>query len=122
MDSMVFVKEIVDSRPLGLYYLIYWKKKTYAEDIWEPIGGIACLRQLLKKYHIENLDKPTAISLLIDKDALSPPIAACSEAKITPSNISIGNHSLVGMQAYSDGIIIIGEHGQSMHEVILIYL
>ncbi len=32
IDSIVFAKEAIDGRPLGLYYLIHWKKKTNAED------------------------------------------------------------------------------------------
>ncbi len=32
LDSMVFSEEATDNRPPRLYYLIQWKKKTYAED------------------------------------------------------------------------------------------
>ncbi len=32
IDSMVFVEEAIDGRPLGLYYLIHWKGVMHAED------------------------------------------------------------------------------------------
>ena len=82
MESMVFVEEAIDGRPLGLYYLIHWKRETHAEDTWEPIKGTAHLRRLLKKYHAENPDKPTATSPPVDKGAPPPPMAARSGAKV----------------------------------------
>ena len=85
IDSMVFVKEAIDSKPLGLYYLIYWKGETHAEDTWEPVEGISHLQRLLKKYHGKNSDKSTATSLPVDKKALPPLMAARSGTKITSS-------------------------------------
>ena len=81
---MVFAEEAVDGRPPGLYYLIHWKGETHAEDTWEPVEGIAHLRRLLKKYHSENPDKPTATSPPVDKGAPPPPMAARSGAKVAP--------------------------------------
>lgn len=40
MDNMVFAKEAVDGKPLGLYYLIHWKKETHIEDTWESVKGV----------------------------------------------------------------------------------
>lgn len=67
---MVFVEKAVDSKSPGLYYLIYWKDRSYAEDTWKPIERVFYLRQLLKKYHSKNPEQSTATSLLINKSAL----------------------------------------------------
>ena len=32
MDSIIFVKKTVDSRPPGLYYLIHWKRETHIDN------------------------------------------------------------------------------------------
>lgn len=79
---MLFAKKTIDDKLPGLYYFIYWKNETHVEDIWELVKEISYLRQLLKKYHTKNPDKPTATSPPIDKSALSPPIVACLRAKI----------------------------------------
>lgn len=44
IDSIVFAKEATDSRSSRLYFLIYQKRETYAEDIWEPVKGIFYLK------------------------------------------------------------------------------
>ena len=87
LDSMVFAEEAVDGRPPGLYYLIHWKGETHAEDTWEPIKGVSHLRRLLKKYHSENPEKPTAASPPIDKGAPPPPMAARLGAKVAPPTL-----------------------------------
>ena len=78
LDSMIFAEKAVNSRPPRLYYLIYWKGETYSEDTWEPIETVFHLRQLLKKYHSENPEKPTAASPSIDKGAPPSLMAARS--------------------------------------------
>ena len=75
-DNMVFAEEAIDGKPPWLYYLIQWKGKTHTEDIWKPVEGVTHLQQLLKSYHAKNPDKPTNTSSPIDKDTLSPPMAA----------------------------------------------
>ena len=50
IDSMILAEEAIDDRPLGLYYLIFWKDETHAKDTWELVKGISHLWQLLKKY------------------------------------------------------------------------
>lgn len=69
MDSKVFAKEIMDNKPLGLYYLIYREKKMHIEDSWELIKGIAHFWWLFKKYHAKNPNKSTTTSPLINKSA-----------------------------------------------------
>ncbi len=59
---MVFANKATDDKPPGWYYLIYLKEETYSEDMWEPVKIICHLRRKLKNYHVENLDKPIAIS------------------------------------------------------------
>lgn len=44
IDSIVFAKEATDSRPSKLYFLIYQKRETHAEDIWELVKGIFYLK------------------------------------------------------------------------------
>ncbi len=44
VDGMVFAKKTIDGRSFGLYYLIYWKRETYAEDTLEPVEGFAHLQ------------------------------------------------------------------------------
>ena len=92
IDSMVFAEEAIDGRPPRLYYLIHWKRETHREDTWEPMEGVAHLRQLLKSYHAKNSNKPTATSSPIDKSALPPPMAARSGAKMAPT-LPKHNHS-----------------------------
>lgn len=65
----------------------------HAKNTWEPIEGIAHLRQLFKKYQAKNPDKPIPTSLPVDKGTLPPPIAARSRAKVAFSNIYIGKDS-----------------------------
>lgn len=84
IDSMDFAEEAIDGRPPGLYYLIHWKGETHAEDTWEPVEGVSHLRRLLKKYHGDNPDIPTATSPPVDKGAPPPPMAARSGARIAP--------------------------------------
>ena len=84
IDSLIFAKEAIDSKPPGLYYLIHWKRETHAEDTWESVKEISHLRRLLKKYYSKNPDKPTATSPPVDKGALPLPMAACSGTKIAP--------------------------------------
>lgn len=69
MDSKVFAKEVMDNKPLELYYLIYRGKKMHIEDSWEPIKGIAHFWWLFKKYHAKNLNKSIITSPLMDKSA-----------------------------------------------------
>lgn len=90
---MIFAKEAIDSRPPRLYYLIYQKRKTHAKDTQELIKKISYLRELFKKYHMKNSDKPTATSILVDKNALFFLIAICLEAKIVLLN-SYSNKNL----------------------------
>ncbi len=89
IDSMVFVEEAIDSRPPGLYYIIYWKKTTHVEDIWKPVKGIAHLQRLLKKYHAKNPKKPTVKSPPVDKNASLPLMAARSKAKVAPLTLAL---------------------------------
>ena len=81
---MIIAKEAIDRRPPGLYYLIYWKKKTHAEDTWESVKRVFHLRQLLKKNHTKNPKKPITTSLPIDKGAPPSLMAICSRAKVAP--------------------------------------
>ena len=84
MDSMAFAEEAIDSRPPGLYYIIHLEKEMHVEDTWESAEWIAYLRRLLKKYHAENPENPTATSPNVDKGAHRPPMVARSKAKVTP--------------------------------------
>lgn len=93
---MVFAEEAIDGRPPRLYYLIHWKGETHAEDTWEPVEEIAHLRRLLKKYHAENPDKPTATSPPVDRGAPAPPMAARSGAKVALSTLLQRNRPPVG--------------------------
>lgn len=69
IDSIVFAKEAIDSILPELFYLIHWKSEIHVKFTKEQIKSIVYLSWLLKKYHTENADKPTAISPPIDKDA-----------------------------------------------------
>lgn len=40
---MIFAEKAVDNRLLRLYYLIYWKRETYAENTWELVKGVSHL-------------------------------------------------------------------------------
>ena len=78
IDRMVFTQQTIDDQLPRFYYLIYWKRETYAEDTWKPVEGIAHLQPLLKKYHTKNHDNPVVISPPFGKGA--PPLSMVTQS------------------------------------------
>lgn len=74
---MIFAKEATNSWPPELYLLIHKRRKTYLKETWKLVKDISYLKQSLKKYYGNNLSRPTATSLSVDKSALLSLITTC---------------------------------------------
>lgn len=65
-NSAVYAKELESSQLPGLYYLISWKGFLEEHNTLEPALAIQHLRKLVSIFYNKNLDKPSAISTLVD--------------------------------------------------------
>ena len=70
-NSAVYVRESASHLP-GLYYLVSWKGYPKEENTWEPASAVQHLRKLIRSFHKDHPDKPTATSEAIDT---APPMA-----------------------------------------------
>lgn len=58
VDSAIFDDN--DGKAGGLYYLIHWKEYPDSENTWKSYERISHLRRLLRKFHKDYPNKPTA--------------------------------------------------------------
>ena len=65
-DSAVYVRESESGHLPGLYYLVSWKGYPEEENTWEPASAVQHLRKLIRSFHKDHPDKPTATSPAID--------------------------------------------------------
>ena len=71
-DSAVYARESESGHLPGLYYLVSWKGYPKEENTWEPASAVQHLKKLIRSFHRDHLDKPTAISEAIKTP---PPMA-----------------------------------------------
>ncbi len=72
-DYAIYAKESDSGHHLlGLYYLILWKGYPEEENTWEPASTVLHLCKLISTFYRDHLEKPIAISPLIDS---APPMA-----------------------------------------------
>ena len=65
-DSAVYARESELGHLPGLYYLISWKDYPEEENTWEPYSAVQHLRKLIRLFHKDYPDKPTATFKAID--------------------------------------------------------
>ena len=65
-DSAVYARELKSGHLPGLYYLVFWKDYLKEENNREPYSAIQYLRKLISLFYKVHLDKPIAISKVID--------------------------------------------------------
>ena len=70
-NSIVYTKESESHLP-RLYYLVSWKEYPKEENTWESALAVQHLKELIRFFHKDYLDKPTITSLAID---IVPPMA-----------------------------------------------
>ena len=64
-DSAVYAKE-VDGHLPGLYYLVAWKGYSEEESTWDPSSTIMHLQKMVRTFHKDHSEKPTATSAPLD--------------------------------------------------------
>ncbi len=55
---------------LDLYYLVLWIDYLKKKNTWEPLAVVMHLWKLINTFYKEYLEKPMAISLLLDSTLL----------------------------------------------------
>ena len=65
VNSAVFDDD--DGKAEDLYYLVHCKGYPDSEATWEPYEGVSHLRRLLRKFHKDHPNKPTAESMAIGR-------------------------------------------------------
>ena len=71
-DSAVYAIKSESGHLSVLYYLIAWKGYPKEENTWEPFSAVHHLRKLIRSFHKNHPEKPTATSPLSDS---APPMA-----------------------------------------------
>ncbi len=72
IDSVVYGQQANNSQMPGLYYLISWKGYPEEENTWELLSAVIHLRKLIRTFHKEHPEKPTATSPPLNS---APPMA-----------------------------------------------
>ena len=65
-NSAVYAMELESGHLPGLYYLVAWKGYPKEENTWEPFSAVQHLRKLIRSFHKDHPEKPTATSPPID--------------------------------------------------------
>ena len=65
-ESAVYARELESGQLPGLYYLVSWKRYPQEENTWEPASAVQHFRKLIRSFHKDHPDKPTATFEAID--------------------------------------------------------
>ena len=65
-DSAVYEKKSAADHLPGFYYQISWKSNLEEENTWEPASAVQHLQKVIRTFHKDNPNKPTATSPLAD--------------------------------------------------------
>lgn len=65
-DSAVYTKKSELNYLLGIYYLVFWKNYLKKKNICKPYLIVQHFKKLINLFYKDYLNKPTAISKIID--------------------------------------------------------